>query len=64
MPRTRPAYSEEFRKEAVEMVRGGRSAADVAKVRVITNTGPTVMASSGPTRRRVFCWLDDDASGL
>lgn len=31
MPRTHPAYTEEFRKEAVEMVRGGRSAADVAE---------------------------------
>jgi len=31
MPRTRSAYPEEFRREAVEMVRGGRSAADVAE---------------------------------
>jgi transposase len=30
MPRTRPAYPEEFRKEAVQMVRAGRSAGDVA----------------------------------
>lgn len=30
MPGTRPAYPEEFRREAVEMVRGGRSTADVA----------------------------------
>ena len=31
MPRTRPPYPEEFRREAVELVRGGRSLADVAK---------------------------------
>jgi transposase len=31
MPRTRPAYPEEFRKEAVQMVRAGRSAGDVAE---------------------------------
>jgi len=31
VPRTRPPYPEEFRREAVELVRGGRSLADVAK---------------------------------
>jgi transposase len=31
MPRTRPAYPEQFRREAVELVRSGRSIADVAK---------------------------------
>ena len=31
MPRTRPPYPEEFRREAVELVRAGRSIADVAK---------------------------------
>jgi transposase len=31
MPRTNPAYPEEFRKEAVQMVRAGRSAGDVAE---------------------------------
>jgi len=31
MPRTRPPYPEEFRREAVELVRGGRSIADVAE---------------------------------
>ena len=31
MPRTHPAYPEEFRKEAVQMVRAGRSAGDVAQ---------------------------------
>lgn len=31
MPRTRPPYPEEFRREAVELVCGGRSIADVAK---------------------------------
>ncbi len=31
MPRTRPAYPEEFRREAVQMVRAGRSAGDVAE---------------------------------
>ena len=31
MPRTRPPYPEEFRREAVELVRQGRSIADVAK---------------------------------
>ena len=31
MPRTRPAYPEEFRRETVELVRQGRSIADVAK---------------------------------
>jgi transposase len=30
MPRTRPPYPEEFRREAVELVRGGRSVKDVA----------------------------------
>ena len=31
MPRTRPPYPEEFRRETVELVRQGRSIADVAK---------------------------------
>lgn len=31
MPRTRPAYPEEFRREAVQMVRSGRSVRDVAE---------------------------------
>jgi transposase len=31
MPRTRPAYPEEFRREAVELVRSGRSIRDVAE---------------------------------
>jgi len=31
MPRTRPAYPDEFRREAVAMVRGGRSVRDVAE---------------------------------
>jgi transposase len=31
MPRTRPPYPVEFRREAVELVRQGRSIADVAK---------------------------------
>lgn len=31
MPKTRPAYPEEFRREAVAMVRGGRSVRDVAE---------------------------------
>jgi len=31
MARTKPAYPEEFRKEAVQMVRAGRSAGDVAE---------------------------------
>ena len=31
MPRTRPAYPVEFRRETVELVRQGRSIADVAK---------------------------------
>ncbi len=31
MPRTRPPYPEEFRREAVELVRAGRSIADVAE---------------------------------
>jgi len=30
MPRTRPAYPEDFRREAVELVRSGRSIRDVA----------------------------------
>jgi len=30
MPKTRPPYPEEFRREAVELVRSGRSFADVA----------------------------------
>ncbi|MBK5110559.1 MAG: transposase, partial [Thermoleophilia bacterium] len=30
MPRTHPAYPEEFKSEAVQMVRAGRSAGDVA----------------------------------
>jgi transposase len=31
VPRTRPPYPEEFRREAVELVRAGRSVSDVAK---------------------------------
>lgn len=31
MGRTRPPYPEEFRREAVELVRGGRSVKDVAE---------------------------------
>jgi transposase len=31
MPRTRPAYPDEFRREAVALVRGGRSVPDVAE---------------------------------
>jgi transposase len=31
VPRTRPPYPEEFRVEAVELVRGGRSIGDVAE---------------------------------
>ncbi len=31
MPRTRPPYPAEFRRETVELVRQGRSIADVAK---------------------------------
>jgi transposase len=31
MPKTRPAYPEQFRREAVELVRGGRSIPDVAE---------------------------------
>jgi transposase len=31
MPRTRPAYPEEFRREAVQMVRAGRTIPDVAQ---------------------------------
>jgi transposase len=30
MPKSRPPYPEEFRREAVQMVRGGRTIADVA----------------------------------
>jgi transposase len=30
MPKTRPAYPEQFRREALELVRGGRSIPDVA----------------------------------
>src|SRR3954464_2728635 len=31
MPKTRPAYPEQFRREALELVRQGRSIADVAE---------------------------------
>src|SRR3954451_3153970 len=31
MPKTRPAYPEQFRREALELVRQGRSVADVAE---------------------------------
>jgi transposase len=31
MPKTRPAYPESFRREALELVRQGRSVADVAE---------------------------------
>lgn len=31
MPKTRPAYPEQFRREAVQLVRDGRSVADVAQ---------------------------------
>jgi transposase len=31
MPKTRPPYPEQFRREAVELVRGGRSIRDVAE---------------------------------
>lgn len=30
MPKTKPAYPEQFRREALELVRGGRSIPDVA----------------------------------
>ena len=30
MPKTRPAYPDEFRREALELVRGGRTISDVA----------------------------------
>jgi transposase len=31
MPRTRPAYPEEFRREAVELLRGGRTPRELSK---------------------------------
>jgi len=31
MPKTKPPYPEQFRREAVELVRGGRSIVDVAE---------------------------------
>jgi transposase len=31
VPKTKPAYPEEFRREAVQMVRGGRAIPEVAK---------------------------------
>lgn len=31
MPKSKPAYPEQFRREALELVRGGRSVADVAQ---------------------------------
>jgi transposase len=32
MPKSKPPYPEEFRREAVELVRGGRSVPDVAEL--------------------------------
>lgn len=44
MGRTRPPYPEEFRREAVELVRGGRSVNDVAK-------------SLGCSKQALFVWV-------
>jgi transposase len=44
MPRSRPPYPEEFRREAVELVRGGRSVKDVAK-------------SLGCSEQVLFTWM-------
>lgn len=47
MPKSRPPYPEEFRREAVELVRGGRSVADVAK-------------SLGVTEQSLRTWVKRD----
>jgi transposase-like protein len=44
MPRSRPPYPEEFRREAVGLVRGGRSVKDVA-------------ASLGCSQQALFTWV-------
>lgn len=44
MPRSRPPYPEEFRREAVQLVRGGRSVKDVA-------------ASLGCSEQALFTWV-------
>src|SRR4051794_34046322 len=36
MPKTRPAYPEQFRREALELVRGGRSISDVGESLVVS----------------------------
>jgi transposase len=52
MPRTRPPYPEEFRREAVGLLREGRSIADVAKAlgvsaQTLRNWGKQVEVDAG-----------------
>jgi transposase len=47
MPKSRPPYPEEFRREAVQMVRGGRTIVDVA-------------ASLGVTEQSLRNWVKRD----
>jgi transposase len=47
MPKSRPPYPEEFRREAVELVRGGRKVSDVAQ-------------SLGVTEQSLRTWVKQD----
>ncbi len=51
MPKTRPAYPEQFRREAVELVRQGRSIADVAR-------------SLGVSQQSLRTWANRDQADL
>ena len=47
MPKSRPPYPEEFRREAVQLVRGGRKVSDVAE-------------SLGVTEQSLRTWVKQD----
>jgi len=47
MPKTKPAYPEQFRREALELVRQGRSVADVAESLGVSPQTLRNLASSG-----------------
>ena len=52
MPKTKPAYPESFRREALELVRQGRSIADVAESLGGVAADAAELASPGRARSR------------
>jgi hypothetical protein len=48
MPRTRPPYSPEFRRQMVELVRAGRDPAELARVRTDSAVDLPLGHASGP----------------